>query len=102
VVPARRFVKLPPTFDGLVPNADGTGLVLRRTRCDTLAQVQAQVQSQVRILPVDDDGTFEYAVPHDELITALSGVPMLWRTGSGGRLQAALDLVRGFGRRRSP
>lgn len=89
VVPARRFVDLPLTYEEWIDNADLTGLVLRRTRCDTLAHVTAQG----RIMPLGDDGTFEYAIPHADLITSMSTVPMLWQTGAGGRLQAALDLV---------
>ncbi|HEX8242990.1 MAG TPA: phage tail tip lysozyme, partial [Longimicrobium sp.] len=89
VVPPRRFVDLPLTYEEWIDNADATGLVLRRTRCDTLAHVTAQG----RIMPLGDDGTFEYAIPHADLVTSMSAVPMLWQTGAGGRLQAALDLV---------
>jgi hypothetical protein len=89
VVPARRFVDLPLTYEEWIDNADRTGLVLQRTRCDTLAHVTAQG----RTMPLGDDGTFEYAISHADLITSMSAVPMLWQTGAGGRLQAALDLV---------
>lgn len=89
VVPARRFVDLPLTYEDWIDNADRSGIVMQRTRCDTLAHVTARNE----VMPLGDDGTFEYAIPHADLITSMSAVPMLWRTGAGGRLQAALDLV---------
>jgi hypothetical protein len=89
LVPARTFVEMPLTYEDFVTNADGTGLVLRRTRCDTLAQVTAAG----RRMPLGDDGTFEFDISHADLITSLAAVPMLWSTTAAGRLQAALDLV---------
>ncbi|HYR12022.1 MAG TPA: hypothetical protein VEQ60_29830, partial [Longimicrobium sp.] len=89
VVSARRFVDMPLTYEEWIDNADSSGIVMRRTRCDTLAHVTAHGQ----LMPLGDDGVNEFAISHADLITSLSAVPMLWQTGTGGRLQVALDLV---------
>jgi hypothetical protein len=89
LVPARTFVETPLTYEDFITNADGTGVVLQRTRCDTLAQVAAEG----RRMPLGDDGTFEFEIGHADLITSLAAVPMLWSTTATGRLRAALDLV---------
>lgn len=89
LVPARRWVEVPLTYEDFIPNADGTGLVLRRTRCETLAHVAAEG----RMKPLGISATHAFAISHADLVTSMSAVPMLWRTTAAGRLEAALDLV---------
>jgi hypothetical protein len=88
-LPGRVFVDVPLTYEDVITNADGSGVVLQRTRCDTLAQVDAEGHT----MPLGDDGTFEYEISHGDLIRSLAAVPMLWNTTAAGRLRAALDLV---------
>ena len=89
LVPPRRFVEMPLTYEDFITNRDATGLVLKRTRCDTLAELRAED----RRMPLTDDGTFEYEMRHSDLVLSMAAVPMLWNTTATGRLQAALDLV---------
>lgn len=95
-VPARQFVDMPLTYEDFIRNREGTGVVIQRIRCHTLADVVAAARPP---MPIDrvtvgmPPVTFERLVRHEDLITSLSAVPMLWRTTPSGALQAALDLV---------
>jgi subtilisin family serine protease len=86
--PTRRYVRMPITFEDLVAGA--TGQVLRRVRCDTLAEVDATGEE----LPLSQatDPILRFILVGD-LIRSFTPANALWRTDSGGNLEASLDLV---------
>lgn len=95
IIPARRYVRMPITFEELT--ADGTGgQIILQLRCDTLAEVEVQVgadASATRVplsAPADPIQRFIFLT---DLIGSATSTNALWRTDAAGRLEAALDLV---------
>jgi hypothetical protein len=69
----REFLQLPAHVEDWVPNAAGSGLVLQRLSCRTLAQLELHLPGAG---------------------TEISGSPsVLWRSNAAGNLEAALDLL---------
>lgn len=89
LVPARRFVDMPLTYEDFITNATGSGIVIRRTRCDTMGHVASMLRGK----KIGTSAGHDVVISHADLIRSMSAVPMLWQVGSGDRLQAALDLV---------
>jgi hypothetical protein len=87
IVPARRYIRMPITFEDPFPGA--TGQVLMQVRCDTLAEVNATNEE----LPVEaPPGVFRFVRAAD-LIGSFTAANALWRTDAAGNLETALDMV---------